>query len=227
MDYLEEFLDYLRVERGLSPHTIAAYKKDVERFLLYFRGDILKTDPRTLSDFLKKERGENKEPATLARRISGLRRFFRFLLGEGLMKEDPTGNLRSPRLGLHLPDVLSMEEVERLLHAPTDSPAGIRERAILEVLYATGLRVSELATLRKDDVNLEVGFLKCFGKRSRERMVPLGEKSITALKHYMKTREGTLPFLFLSSWKKPFTRTGLWKLIKRLARKAGILKNIS
>ena len=117
MDYLAEFLDYLRVERGLSPHTIAAYKKDVERFLLYFRGDILKTDPRTLSDFLKKERGENKEPATLARRISGLRRFFRFLLGEGLMKEDPTGNLRSPRLGLHLPDAAPAGHGQHHQHA--------------------------------------------------------------------------------------------------------------
>src|SRR3989339_321235 len=224
MDYLEEFLDYLKVEKGVSPHTLAAYRKDVERFLVFYSGDILKTDAGSLSDFLKKERGENKEPATLARRISGLRRFFRFLLGEGHIKEDPTGNLRSPRLGMHLPDVLSMEEVDRFLDVPTDSPNGIRERAILETLYATGLRVSELANLRKDDVNLEVGFLKCFGKRGKERMVPLGEKAVSAVRQYLKIREGASPCLFLSSWKKPFTRTGLWKMIKRTARKACIVK---
>jgi integrase/recombinase XerD len=168
-----------------------------------------------------------------ARNVSAIKTFFRFLVSEGKMKENPARLVETPRIQQKLPDILSVDEVERLLLQPdVATPLGQRDRAMLELLYATGLRVSELVHLRLLDVNLEAGFVKTLGKGSKERMVPFGEKARQAIKTYLSDgrsallKEGHPPYLFLNFRGKPLTRQGFWKIIKNHGIMAGIKKNI-
>ena len=234
---LDRFLDYIRVERGLSQNTIMAYARDLSLFIEHLENKGLKpkdVTPQIVSDYIMHLAGTLSK-ATVARRISSVKMFFRFLASEGIIPSSPARLLSTPRLGRRLPGVLSIGEVERLLSAPDPStPKGLRDLALLEVLYGAGLRVSELIGLKISDVNLEAGFLRTVGKGGKERVVPLGRKALEALWEYLRHSRPILvkkgkptPFLFLNTRGRPLTRQGFWKILKGYAAKAGISKKLS
>ena len=234
-DLVDDFITYLRVERGLAENTIQAYSRDLVRFIQYL--ERLSLNPVRISrnglrDYLG-SLADDLSKRSLARNISALKTFFRFLVSEGRMKENPARLLETPRIQQKLPDILSPDEVEQLLSQPNiTTPLGQRDRAMLELLYATGLRVSELVALRLLDVNLEAGYVKALGKGAKERLVPFGEKALQAVEYYLShgrlclLKNGHPPQLFLNFRGKPLTRQGFWKIIKNHGRMAGIQKNI-
>ena len=232
---IEEFIDLSWMERGLASATLAAYRGDLSRFSrwLSVRGRRLEEARRLdVLDYL----GEHSHwpPRTVARRLSALRRFYQHLEREGRIGNNPCERVDAPRLGRPLPGVLSEQEVERLLAAPDpETASGARDRAMLEVLYATGLRVSELVGLRSEQVNLVQGVLRVVGKGGRERLVPLGEPAVERLERYL--REGRADVLgarrsaalFPTSRGGAMTRQAFWHLVKRYAARAGISQDIS
>ncbi|MBU1187157.1 MAG: site-specific tyrosine recombinase XerD [Acidobacteria bacterium] len=233
---LQRFLDYISVEKGLSVNTRSSYRGDLEKLLLYLAARkiswrMVKEDD--LVAFLHSVSRKGLSARSLARLISSIRSFYRFLALDGDIKNTPADNLSSPKLWRTLPHFLTESEVERLLSQPDDSnPRGIRDRAMLEVLYATGLRVSELLQLSINDINRSEGFLLCRGKGGKERLVPLGRTAAAAVDRYLETARGSFagepnPALFLTSRGKPFTRQGFWKLLKRYAAGAGLESRIS
>jgi len=187
-DLVDEFITYLQVERGLAENTISAYSRDLVRFITYLESRNVKAEKTSriiIRDYLGTLTTELSKRSQ-ARNISAIKTFFRFLVSEGRLKENPARLLETPRIQQKLPDVLSLGEVERLLLQPDiTTPLGQRDRAMLELLYATGLRVSELVHLRLLDVNLEAGFVKTLGKGSKERMVPFGENALQAVQIYL------------------------------------------
>ncbi|MDP8214510.1 MAG: site-specific tyrosine recombinase XerD [Candidatus Euphemobacter frigidus] len=236
--YLDEFISYLDIERGLSANTTNSYRSDLEKFIGFLsregkvgfeeveRGDVM--------DFLMEEKGRGLTPRSLSRALVSIRMLFRFLTLEGYLRRDVTEVLESPRLWKILPVVLSIAEVKMLLNQPDDeNKFGLRNRAILELLYASGLRASELVSLRIGDVNLVSGFVRCWGKGSRERIVPLGTKAAEAIRRYLIVArrhfiKGTDPgILFMSSWGRGMSRQRLWGLVKSYVLKAGIGKKVS
>lgn len=234
-DLIDEFITYLRVERGLSENTIQAYSRDLVRFIKYLESRDLnpvKISRNVIRDYLG-HLAHDLSKRSQSRNVSAIKTFFRFLVSDGRMEENPARLLETPRIQRKLPDILSLDEVEQLLSQPDiTTPLGQRDRAMLELLYATGLRVSELVNLRLLDVNLEAGYVKALGKGSKERMVPFGEKALYALKGYLSHGRPSLlkdalpPQLFLNFRGKPLTRQGFWKIIKKHGRMAGIIKNI-
>jgi len=234
-DLVDEFITYLQVERGLAENTISAYSRDLVRFITYLESRNVKAEKTSriiIRDYLGTLTTELSKRSQ-ARNISAIKTFFRFLVSEGRLKENPARLLETPRIQQKLPDVLSLGEVERLLLQPDiTTPLGQRDRAMLELLYATGLRVSELVHLRLLDVNLEAGFVKTLGKGSKERMVPFGENALQAVQIYLSDgrrallKDGHPPYLFLNFRGKPLTRQGFWKIIKNHGRMAGIKKSI-
>lgn len=234
-DLLDEFITYLRVERGLSENTILAYSRDLVRFIKYLESRDLnpvKISRNVIRDYLG-HLANDLSKRSQARNLSAVKTFFRFLVSEGRMEENPARLLETPRIQRKLPDILSLDEVEQLLAQPNVTiPLGQRDRAMLELLYATGLRVSELVNLRLLDVNMEAGYVKTLGKGSKERMVPFGEKALQTLKRYLShgrpslLKDGHPSQLFLNFRGKPLTRQGFWKIIKNHGRMAGIMKNI-
>jgi len=226
----DEYLDHLRVERGLAPNSLLAYGRDLAR-LARFAGSRGGAAPglrqQDLSEFIASLRAEGLSARSTARAVHAIRGFYRFLVREGRLRDDPMENLRAPRSFRPLPRYLSPAQVEALLAAPaTDTPLGIRDRAILEVLYATGLRVSELVGLRHADLDLEVGILTCFGKARKERLVPLGSEACVWVRRYVaeaRASRGTpSPILFLGRWGRPLSRMGLWGIVRRHAVTAGV-----
>ena len=234
-DLVDEFITHLRVERGLAENTIHAYSRDLIRFITYLETrniTVFESSRNMIRDYLGNLTHELSKRSQ-ARNVSAIKTFYRFLVSEGRIKENPARLVETPRMQQKLPDILSVDEVERLLLQPDGAtPLGQRDRAMLELLYATGLRVSELVCLRLLDVNLEAGFVKTLGKGSKERMVPFGEKARQALKTYLSDgrpallKEGHPPYLFLNFRGKPLTRQGFWKIIKNHGIMAGIKKNI-
>ncbi len=236
--YLDEFIAYLDIERGLSPNTTGSYRTDLEKFSRFLnrkgrRGfeEVARDD---VIDFLMAEKDRGLTPRSLSRALVSIRMLFRFLTLEGYLRRDVTEVVESPRLWKILPQVLSIAEVDSLLRQPDIStPLGIRDRAILELLYASGLRASELIGLRVEDINLQSGFVRAWGKGSRERIVPLGSKAARALDEYLRNVRPLLlkgagsPYLFLSRRGKPFTRQWLWCLLKKYMLGAGIKKQAS
>jgi len=233
---IDQFINYLRLERGLADNTIQAYSRDLSSFARFLEEQDL--SPLTVSrdqiiEYLSSLK-RSLSARSIARSISATRMFFRFVTSEGHIRENPARLLETPRLSRKLPDVLSTDEVERLLARPDPStPRGIRDRAMLELLYATGLRVSELISLTVLNVNLESGYIRTLGKGAKERLVPMGEKAIEAVRDYLlegrsqMVRGANLPTLFLNSRGRPLTRQGFWKIIKRYGRTAGIKKEIT
>ncbi len=227
---------YLSVEKGLSANTLKAYGSDLKKYFKYLKEK--KLDPTTVSSenirtFIQAQR-RGIAPSSLARLISTLKSFHRFMAMDGYREDDPSREIDSPRLGHYLPGILNQQEVDRLLAQPDRvKPSGIRDRAILELLYATGMRVSELIALRVDDLNLRMGYIRCFGKGGKERIVPIGSHASRAVEEYLTRvrskieRFQVLPFLFLNPSGKKFSRVGFWKIIKRYVRKAGIEKKIT
>ncbi|MBI2876132.1 MAG: site-specific tyrosine recombinase XerD [Candidatus Tectomicrobia bacterium] len=236
--WIEDFLHHLAVERGLSPNTIEAYRQGVRRFSTEGGWNCLEAvqevDRPEILDYLSRLQQQGLSQASLAQHLAALRAFFRFLVAEGRLSRDPTADLESPALNRKLPKVLSNEEVAALLEQPDPrTPLGQRDAAMLELLYATGLRVSELISLSLNDLNLEAGYLRSRGKGGKERLVPLGELASLKVRDYLEGARAQLvrapqdPRLFVNHRGKGLTRQGFWKLIKAYARKAGISGEIS
>ncbi|MCF8127313.1 MAG: site-specific tyrosine recombinase XerD [Deltaproteobacteria bacterium] len=234
-EVIDEFITFLQVERGLAENTISAYSRDLVRFIAYLETrniTPIKTSRSVIRDYLGSLTPDLSKRSQ-ARNVSAIKTFFRFLVSEGKMKENPARLLETPRIQQKLPEVLSLSEVEQLLSQPDITiPLGQRDRAMLELLYATGLRVSELVHLKLLDVNLEAGFVKTLGKGSKERMVPFGEMALKALKTYLSDgrkallKRGHPPYLFLNFRGKPLSRQGFWKIIRNHGTMAGIKKKI-
>lgn len=236
--HLQAFLEYLLVEKGLADNTLAAYKRDLKKFFRYLEGkkaESLESVSRdTLSAYILYIRKKGESPATLARQIASLKGFFRFLCLEGVIETDPSLLLESPRLPQRLPRVLSESEVDNLLSIKESSkPAALRDKAMLETLYATGMRVSELVNLNMSQVDLDMEYVRCLGKGNKERIIPLGAVSVEALKQYLAYGRPKLlkniseKAVFLNYLGKRMTRQGLWKILKRFARASGITRDIT
>lgn len=235
---LDHFISYLRAERNLAPKTVDAYALDLRDWLEELARRGLEVEAATREDVLEHLAwlGTKKKlsPRSRARHLAALRGFHRFLEDEKLAPGDPTSDLDTPRHAKKLPVFLNVDEVERLLNVPTEKTlAGLRDRAMLEVLYATGLRVSELVALGINDVNLVDGYVLAFGKGRKERLVPLGKQAIARVQAYLAGPRAALlkgkvaKALFVTNRGKGFSRMGFWKLLRRYAIAAGITKDIS
>ena len=233
-----EYLAYLAAERGLADNSLAAYGRDLRRAARYLKqagiGSFREVNRGLVARFLFSLREEGLAPRTVARQIASLRGLFRFLLAAGHVQDDPTAHVESPSPWGRLPGVLSQDEVERLLSVPlTSGRLGIRDKAMMELLYAAGLRVSELVTLQLSDLDLEVGYVRCEGKGSKERVVPLGTKAQTWVRRYLASARPSLArgrsssSLFLNHLGRPLTRQGFWKILRRHAAASGIDRRVT
>jgi len=238
-EFIEIFLNYLYVERGLAHNTIISYREDLNiyiDFLMKHNIDSLsKTKKEEIINFMLSQKDRGLSVNSVARRLAAIKMFYRFLVRERILKNDPTSLIDSPKLWKKIPETLSLNEVDSLISQPNiRERQGIRDRAILEALYATGMRVSEAVNLKVDNINLDIGFLRCIGKGSKERVIPLGKKAIGSLKRYLESSRPKLldsdkkdsEFLFLNRFGKKISRQSLWKIIKRYAKEARIKKTI-
>lgn len=236
IDLVDEFCDTLWLEDGLSRNTLESYRSDLKQLSLWLQKQYGKTlvdaDHAMLLTFLSKQSG--MKPSTTSRELSSFKRFFQFALSRGKMERDPTLNIESPKLSRGLPKSLSELDVEQLLGAPeTHQPGGMRDRAMLEVLYASGLRVSELVGLRIAQVSLDMGIVRISGKGGKERLVPMGEEAMEWVSRYMKDSRPVLlkgrksDHLFVTARGGSMTRQAFWYLIKKHAQRAGITKPLS
>ncbi len=235
---LERFLDALWMERGLSAHTLAAYRADLQGLARWLAGEgrpgLAEARRADLLAYLARRVAGGASPRSSARLVSSLRRFYQYLVREGLRGEDPSARIEAPRLGRSLPQSLTEAEVEALLDAPdVESVLGLRDRAMLELLYATGLRVSELVALPLTRLNLRQGVVQVSGKGGKERIVPLGEEAAHWLQRYLGEARPALlrgracEILFVTARGGGMTRQGFWHLIKGHARRAGITRPLS
>ncbi len=236
---IETFLDYMLVEKGASPNTIDSYRYDLLDFFHYLRemsakAVLSKADRREVIAFLAFCRKKQMASKTLSRKISTLRSFYKFLLLDKVIEKDPTANLESPKLTKYLPGVLLQGETDLLLSAPdTTTRKGIRDKAVLETLYATGMRVSELVGLHLDDVHPEFHYAKCFGKGGKERIVPLGSYAEAAIDAYLNQCRGVFlkgkrnPSLFLNQRGGTLSRQSVWTMLKHYGDQVGIGDAIS
>lgn len=236
--FLDLFLNYLSVEKGLSLNTLEAYSRDIGKYLSFLeqRGAAAPDRIRSpeVASFLATLKESGLSPRSRARALSSIRMFHRFLEIESYSDHNPASLIEAPKTQVRLPTVLGFREVEALLAAPSgNAPGDLRDRAMLELLYATGLRVSELVQLKTREVNMTAGFLLTFGKGGKERLVPLGETAHESLETYQTLvrpkldRSGDNEYLFLSRLGEPMTRQAFWNIIKKRARQAGIRKSIS
>jgi integrase/recombinase XerD len=234
---IDAFTDALWMERGLSRNTLAAYASDLRHLADWLKGrerDLLSAGRDDLLDYLALQTRRGRKPRSSARLLSSMRQFYQHALREGWIERDPSGRIDAPKLGRPLPKSLSEREVEALLSAPdTEDPQGLRDKTMLEVLYATGLRVSELVQLGVDQVNLTQGVVRVVGKGDKERLVPLGEEALSWLERYLRQSRPLLlgarlcPSLFPTRRGSGMTRQAFWYLIKRHALAAGIHKPLS
>src|SRR2546421_3236808 len=233
---ISSFLTHVRVEKGLSSNTVSAYRRDLVKFDEFARKRKLMLEAVSrddLVDFLAGLYRQKLESKTVARHLVTLRNFFRFAQIHELIREDPSVNLESPKIHRALPGYLRLEEVERLLNQPdVKTPIGLRDRAMLEVLYSTGLRVSELIGLRTSDLDAKVGCVRCIGKGDKERIVPVGKKALAIVERYLRdgrpqllrgARNGLVsPFLFVNRRGVKISRVGVWKILSNYGKQAGL-----
>ena len=235
---IDQFLNYLLVEKGLAQKTLEAYSRDIIRYRNFLAENnstaFSEEDAPLILKHLILLRKDGLKARSRARHLVAIRGFYRFLVQEKILPNDPARLIDLPKSGLKLPHVLSREEIEFLLNAPdTRKPIGVRDTAMLELLYAAGLRVSELINLKLQDINLEAGFVRIFGKGSRERIVPIGSHAREKVSTYIKAvrsrrlKQTTSPYLFIARAAKPMTRQGFWKLLRRYALQAGLKKKIT
>jgi integrase/recombinase XerD len=237
--HLQTFIHYLSVERGLARNTLESYERDLTQYLGFLEeSGILQLEDTTrtqILNYLAKLKHSGKAAATLSRNMASIRSLYQFLCRERVLPTDPSLNMETPKLPRKLPKVLSVKEVEVVLEAPqTSTASGTRDKAMLELLYATGIRVSELISLNEDNVNLGMGFVRCIGKGSKERIIPLGRIAIHWLQSYMQSAREKLKkphvqenALFINHLGTRLTRQGFWKMIKRYARETNIHKEIT
>ena len=235
---VDRYINYLLVEKGLSARTIDAYSADLSRYTDYITADkaggVSEHDTQLLLRYLIHLRSQGLTARSRARHLVTIRGFYRFLVQEKILSYDPAALIDLPKSGLQLPDVLTVEEIDRLLKAPdTKKATGFRDAAMLEMLYAAGLRVSELLGLKLLDVNLEAGYVRVLGKGARERVVPIGRHARDKIERYLSAwrpkllKQTPSAYLFVARAGKPMTRQGFWKLLKKYVREANIQKNVS
>lgn len=242
-DAIDSYLVHLKVERNLAENTVSAYGNDLAQFADFcddrsYGPQLSGLDGRHVSEFMLRLTDRGLSSTTISRKLSTLRGLFKYLRKHRDIDADPTARIDAPSTGRRLPTVLDLDEVEALLEAPTrEKPEGIRDRAMLEVLYATGLRVTELVELRQNEMVLDAGYVRVVGKGDKQRVVPLGENAIEAVEDYLRSARGVLlanaggpgasPAVFVTRRGGPMTRQAFWKNIKRYARVAGIDESIS
>ena len=235
--YIEEFINYLAVERGLAKNTLLAYRRDLVKYKGYLDKkkitDINGVKREHATDFMFEQKNNGLSTNTICRALAAMKMFHRFLVRERLAKEDPTGLVETPKIWKRVPDVLTTEEIEAMINAAKGSThQARRDYAILELFYASGMRVSELSDLKMENVNLEIGYVRCIGKGSKERIIPIGRRAKDALaKYFDKSRkrfskDGLNKHVFLSRLGRRISRQSIWKIIKRYAKKAKIKKII-
>lgn len=235
---LMDYLHYLKVERGLSENTINSYGIDLKLFLEYLRENEIpsfkQVNKEVIVNYMQSEKNNNKANSSILRSVSSLRKFFQYLAQEKIIEKDPMLLIDTPKKKQHLPQVLTKEEVEKLLRSPnTGQVLGLRDRAMLELMYATGLRISEIINLKLEDLHLTMGTLQTLGKGHKERIVPVGDEAIKWVNRYLEEARPKLlkqkrsNYLFLNFHGNNLTRQGVWKNLKAEVRKAGIQKNIT
>ncbi len=234
--YIRDFKDYLTLEKGLSENTINSYISDLEIFADFLEKDkqnILYITEKDIHDFLIFLKKKEYKATSVSRNLSSLRNFFLFLIEEKILENNPMTEISKPKTGLRLPKTLSLEEVESILKAPQGDYLGLRDKAILETLYATGMRISELTELDLNSVNLELSYVQCIGKGNKERIIPLGSIAHDAIEKYLEIvrpkliKDYRITKLFLNNRGKGLTRQGVWKIIKSYAEKSGVKKDVS
>ena len=242
---IANFLSALSVEKGSPNNTLDAYKNDLSQFAAFVRKQTAKSegpqpgweavDRPLLLNYMVNLRERSYAPATMARKVAAVKSFFNFLVAEGMLEKSPAEGITGPKVGKSLPRAISVAEVERLLEQPDkrSTPEGKRDKAMLELLYATGMRVTELVSLNVRDVNLRAGFVRCFGKGSKERIIPIHNKAIRAVKSYLDDVRARLlaatgeTALFLNRRGQRLTRQGFWLILKGYTKKAGIEAEIT
>jgi len=236
-ELLDRFLDAIWAERGLSQNTLDGYRRDLLKLAGWLTGRNKRLETATREDLLAllaNEVAAGRSPRSLSRYLSGFRQFYRWMLRERLVSEDPTALIESPKLGRGLPKALREEQVEALLNGPdTATNLGMRDRAMLELMYATGLRVSELTGLQITNLNLRQGVIRVIGKGRKERLIPLGEEALDWMQQYLSSSRPSLlkgsqsSFVFVTNRKSALTRQAFWYLVRRHAATAGISRSIS
>src|SRR3989339_61005 len=222
--YLPDFLDYIGLERGYSRHTFSNYQRDLKQFFGFLKSRPVNREK--ISSYLEKLGNDGYAPTSIMRKMAALKSFFHYLLSDGKITSDPTSDFNLPKIGLRLPKALSENDTKTLLKSTRANP---RDLAILELLYASGLRASELIGLKLGDVNFESAFVKCFGKGGKERIVPIGAIAREALKKYIETerteqiKKGPVPeAMFLDRNGTAFSRQALWDIVKKYVKKSGV-----
>jgi integrase/recombinase XerD len=234
---LNQYLNHLLIEKGVAGNTLEAYGRDLKRYISFLeqRGlsDVRSVIPKTVIDFLVQIKSEGLSANSMNRSLAALRGFYKFLLQEKVLDESPLANIELAKVWMRLPDTVSREEMNLILSQPGDqTPSALRDSAMLELLYATGLRVSELISLMMNSINWQVGFLIVMGKGSKERVVPIGKTAYDCVRRYVDEarprllKSKTTDVLFLNRFGGAFTRQGLWKIIIHYAQKAGLQKNV-
>lgn len=237
-ELLDQFLNYLSIEAGLSANTIDSYKNDLKGYIKFLEKRkitaIEKVSAKEISGFIGWLSDKRMAPSSISRKLTSIRRFHRFLVAEERVDSDPTGALDSPRLWRKLPSVLTAEEMERLIDQPKGRDAlALRDRAILEFLYATGVRISELIGIRRKNVMAEVELIRVIGKGQKERVVPIGKQALLAMQEYLDysrpklANEYSEDVLFLNRRGRSFSRMGLWKVLRKHVTGAGITKKVT
>lgn len=236
--YVNEFIQYLAVERGLAQNTLESYGRDLRQFQAYLHNgqlDFIKDSSRsTILAYLNNLQTKGRAVSTISRNLAAIKSFYQYLVRERYLEKDPAAHLESPKLEKKLPKILTISEVEELLKQPnTFLPTGLRDKAMLELLYATGIRVSELISLNISDINLDMGYIKCYGKGAKERIVPLGSIAAKCVQEYIGKGRPKLvrtyeeAALFVNHHGNRLTRQGFWKIIKKYAQEATINKEIT
>jgi len=240
LEPFEEYVVFLKIEKGLSANTVSSYQRDIAQYIEYLKENEVKTweeiDRYLLLAFFSRQKEMEKADNTIIRMFSSIRKFHQYLKQEGHTKEDPMLYVKTPKKADSLPKIVSMQQIDQLLQTPdTTKPLGIRDRAILEVMYATGLRITELIELTTNDVHLSMKLIQIVGKGNKERLIPIGDMGCKWLDYYLTTTRPKLMekasqdtnVIFLNSRGSPLSRQGVWKNIKKLAKKAGLKKSIT
>ncbi len=235
--WLDQYVRHLLIEKGAAANTLEAYGRDLNRYVSFLEqkgvADVRSVVPGTVIEFLVQIKEEGLSPNSMNRSLAALRGFYKYLLNEKVLEESPLTHIELAKVWMRLPDTVSREEMSLLLSQPGDStPAALRDQAMLELLYATGLRVSELIGLTMNSINWQVGFLTVMGKGDKERVVPIGKTAYDCVRRYVDEarpgllKSGTTDVLFLNRFGRIFTRQGLWKIILQYTKKADLKKNV-
>jgi integrase/recombinase XerD len=231
---VEDFLQHLKHERGLSANTVVSYRNDLKELLSVFgQKSADKINAQLASQYVSRLSQQGRRPATIARKLSCFRQFFDYLAAGGTIKSNPFSPFVAPRISRYHPHYLSAEEINRIINSiKVDSDSGKRDRAIIELLYGSGLRISELASLKLNDIEFEAGFIRITGKGNKQRLVPLGKFAGKALQEMLDTRKAdsdnaSSDYVFLNRSFRPFSRTGLWKIVRKRVLLAGITRPVS